>query len=165
MHHKKPLPGILVFLLDLLGIGAALGIYALFMFVIPSGESQPLKNISLHGETPAITQPAETPDPAASNDPAQTPAPAATPAAAPGDFSATFPSGEPDDENAIGTYADENLCVSISERHTDDAVYFVADVWVRNILGFKSMLLVWKRVTGVYSAMVRATCIMSWKAV
>ena len=138
MHHKKPLPGILVFLLDLLGIGAALGIYALFMFVIPSGESQPLKNISLHGETPAITQPAETPDPAASNDPAQTPAPAATPAAAPGDFSATFPSGEPDDENAIGTYADENLRVSISERHTDDAVYFVADVWVRNILGFKT---------------------------
>jgi hypothetical protein len=142
MHHKKPLPGILVIFLDLLGIGAALGIFSLFMFVIPSGGNQPLKNIALFGTTPTATQPAETPDPAAAtNDPAQTaatPAPSPTPASVPGDFSATFPSGEPDDENAVGTYSDDNLRISVSEHHTDDAVYFVADVWVRNILGFKT---------------------------
>ena len=45
MQHKKPLPGILVILLDLLGIGAALGIFYLFTFVIQPGDHQPLKSI------------------------------------------------------------------------------------------------------------------------
>ncbi len=142
MRHKKPLPGILVVLLDLLGIGAALGIYALFLFVLPSGSDQPLKNIVLFGATPTATQPAETPEPAAqANDPAQAtpaPTPSPTPVAVPGDFSATFPTGELDEENTVGTYSDENLRVSVTEHHTDDAVYFVADVWVRNIQGFKT---------------------------
>ena len=140
MHHKKPLPGILVVLLDLLGVGAALGIVALFLFVIPNG-GDIKQNIVLFGATPTIEANA-TPEPAAQTDdaaqatPEATPAPTATPA--PGDFSATFPTGEFDDESAIGTYADDNLRVSITEHHTDDAVYFVADVWIRNIQGFKT---------------------------
>ena len=56
MLHKKPLPGILVILLDLLGIGAALGIFALFLFVLPANSSQPLQNIVLFGATPIATQ-------------------------------------------------------------------------------------------------------------
>ena len=146
MRHKKPLSGILVILLDLLGIGAALGIYALFLFVLPSGSDQPLKHIVLFGATPTATQPAETPEPAAQASapaaataaPTPTPSPSPTPAAVPGDFSATFPTGGMDGENAIGTYADDDLRVSVTEQHTDDAVYYVADVWVRNIQGFKT---------------------------
>jgi len=143
MHHKKPLPGLLVVLLDLLGVGAALGIFALFLFVIPSGSDGPMKNIVLFGATPTIAVSA-TPEPAVQTDNASlaTPAPTATPSPsptpAPGDFSATFPTGEFDDEASIGSYADENLRVSITEHRTDSAVYFVADVWVRNIQGFKT---------------------------
>ena len=143
MRHKKPLPGILVILLDLLGIGAALGIFALFLFVLPSDSSQPLKNIVLFGSTPAAEQ-TVTPAPTAQADdatqasaaPTATPTPSPTPA--PGDFSATFPTGELDEEGALGTYADENLNIVLTEHHTDDAVYFVADVYIRNIQGFKT---------------------------
>lgn len=141
MRHKKPLPGMLVVLLDLLGIGAALGIYALFLFVIPTGNSAPLQDIVSFGATPTIEVSA-TPEPAAQTDdaaqatPAATPTPSPTPA--PGDFSATFPTGEFDDENAVGTYADDNLRVSITEHELDGGVYFVADVWIRNIQGFKT---------------------------
>jgi hypothetical protein len=136
MRHKKPLPGLVVALLDLLGIGAALGIFSLFLFVIPSG-GDVKKNIVLFGATPTI-EAAATPEPAAQTDDAAqtTPAPTATPA--PGDFSATFPTGEFTDASAIGTYADENLRVSITKHEMDGGVYFVADVWVRNILGFKT---------------------------
>lgn len=141
MRHKKPLPGLLVVLLDLLGVGAALGIFALFLFVIPTGSNAPLQQIVLLGATPTAT-PEATPEPAAQTDnamqatPTATPAPSPTPA--PGDFSATFPTGEFDDDSAIGTYADDNLRVSITEHRTDSAVYYVADVWIRNIQGYKT---------------------------
>ena len=60
---KKPLPGLLVVLLDLLGVGAALGIVALFLFVIPNG-GDIQQNIVLFGATPTIEANA-TPEPAA----------------------------------------------------------------------------------------------------
>lgn len=142
MRYRKPLPGILVILLDLLGIGAALGIYALFLFVFPSSSSQPLKDIVSFGSTPAATEQVSTPTPAidSSTSPelTTTPVPTPSPTPATGDFSATFPTGELDDENAIGTYADENLRILLTEHHTDDAVYFVADIYIRNIQEYKT---------------------------
>ena len=141
MRHKKPLPGILVIILDLLGIGAALGIFALFLFVLPTSSDQPLKNIVLFGTSPSAEQPTPAPSAEAtdaSQAVSETPAPAATPAPATGDFSANFPTGEADEEGAIGNYTDENLQVVVTEHRTDDAVYFVADVWIRNIQGFKT---------------------------
>lgn len=144
MLHKKPLPGILVILLDLLGIGAALGIFALFLFVLPANSDQPLQNIVLFGATPSGAQAEATPSPAAQSalDPAVSAAPTATPTPsptpAPGDFSATFPEDEADVEGAIGTYSDENLRVVVTEHRTDDAVYYVADVYIRNIQGYKT---------------------------
>lgn len=140
MRHRKPLPGILVILLDLLGIGAALGIFSLFLFVVPSGGDQPLRNIVLFGDTPAAQA---TPDPAGQQEaPGDAPVLSSSPApqstAVPGDFSATFPTDEPDVEQATGVYADENLRVVVTENHTDDAVYYVADIWLRNIQGYKT---------------------------
>ena len=142
MRHKKPMPAFLVILLDLLGIGVMLGIFALFQIAPRSGSDQPLQNIvfgnsntSTAQETPAASL--ATPLPAASADAAATPEPTATPA--PGDFSATFPTDEPAEaEGVVGSYADENLRVTVTEMHTEDATYFVADVWIRSIHEFKT---------------------------
>ncbi len=141
MRHHKPLPGILVILLDLLGIGAALGIFALFLFVLPVNSAQPLKDIVRFGATPtpALTAtPAPTQAQSSQAPQVATPTPTPSPTPAPGDFSATFPTGEFDDEAALGTYADDNIRVLLTEHHTDDAVYFVADVWISNIQEFKT---------------------------
>ncbi len=142
MRHKKPMPAILVILLDLLGIGAMLGIFALFQFAPQSGSDQPLQNIVFGNENPSAnpetsSASSETPLPTASTDVAATPEPTPTPA--PGDFSATFPTDEPSEaEGVIGSYADENLRVTVTEMHTEDATYFVADVWIRSIREFKT---------------------------
>ena len=154
MHHKKPMPAILVILLDLIGIGAMLGIFALFQLAPRSGSDQPLQNIvfgnsdtSTAPETPVASL--ETPLPAASEDAAATPEPTATPA--PGDFSATFPTDEPAEaENVVGSYADENLRVTVTKMRTEDATYFVADVWIRNIRGFKTAFAKGKYGHGLY---------------
>ncbi len=140
MRHRKPLPAILVVLLDLLGIGAALGIYALFLFYLPSDGGQPLQSI-VFGDTPApvsaTAAPEPTPGPSATAE-SVIPTPDPTPTPAPGDFSATFPTGELNAENAVGTYADENLRIVITEHHTEETVYFVADVWIRNIQEYRT---------------------------
>ena len=140
MRQRKPLPIIFVVLLDMLGIGAVLGIYALFLFVIPTGGSQPIQSV-VFGNTPVPTSeslaPAQTPEPASTAE-AASPTPEPTPTPAPGDFSATFPTGDLNAENALGTYTDENLRIVVTEHHTDEAVYFVADVWIRNIQEFRT---------------------------
>lgn len=143
MHHKKPLPAILVVLLDLLGIGAMLGIFALFLFMPQSGGDQPLQNIVFGNSAAPAAEPTATADPLESTPPsdpaAVTATPEPTPTPAPGDFSAVFPVDEPEEaEGLVGSYADENLRVTVSERHSEDATYFVADVWIRNIREYKT---------------------------
>ncbi|MEA4915578.1 MAG: phosphodiester glycosidase family protein [Christensenella sp.] len=134
MRHKKPLPGVLVILLDLLGIGVALGIFYLFTFVISIGNHQPLENI-VASTDPASAAANTTPAIDASAQNAAS-AQGATPTPVPGDFSATFPTGALDATNAVGNYADDNLRIVITEHHTDNAVYFVADFWLRDIHSF-----------------------------
>ena len=138
MQHKKPLPGILVVLLDLLGIGAALGLFYLFTFVIQPGDHLPLLSIeAVDRKTPTPTPAEDTPK--AKDTPfVATPTPTPSPTPAPGDFSATFPTGAPDTANSVGSYADDNLRIVITEHHTDNATYFVADLWVRDIHSFKT---------------------------
>lgn len=154
MLHKKPLPVLLVILLDLLGIGAMLGIFALVLFMPQSGSSQPLQNIvssnsSASAEETSAPESLETPSPAASAEAAATPEPTPTPE--PGDFSATFPTDEPAEGDGIfGSYMDENLRVVVSEKHTDDATYYVADVWIRNIREFKTAFAKGKFGRGLY---------------
>ena len=139
MSRKKPLPAPLVVFLDLLGIGMMLGIFALFQFGMQRGGSAPLKQI-VSNVTPAPTeaaQAAETPAPdGATASLSATPEP--TPEPAPGDFSAVFPQGDPEEDGVLGSYADENLRVVVKEEHTTDTTYYVADVWIRNILGYKA---------------------------
>jgi len=138
MQHKKPLPGVLVVLLDLLGIGAALGIFYLFAFVLQPDGHLPLKSIvvsTTQSPTPAPAQ--ATPEPTATTVVA-TPTPTPSPTPAPGDFSATFPTGALDTTDSVGSYSDDNLRIVITEHHTDYAVYFVADVWVRNVHSFQT---------------------------
>lgn len=142
MNQRKPLPGILVILLDLLGIAAALGIFAVFMFVLPASSNEPLRQIISFGATPSPEPVIESPTPQITLPPEATPSPTPTPTPsptpAPGDFSATFPTGEADEDGAIGSYADEDLHIVIQEYRTDSAVYYVADVWIRNFQGFKT---------------------------
>jgi len=138
MQCKKPLPGILVILLDLLGIGAALGIFFLFAFVLQPGSNQPLLNIvAVNSATPSPTPVLVTPEPTATTV-VTTPTPTPSPTPAPGDFSATFPTGALDTTDSVGSYSDDNLRIVITEHHTDYAVYFVADVWVRDIHSFQT---------------------------
>ena len=136
MRQKKPLPGILVILLDVLGIGAALGIFYLFTFVITTGDHQPLQSIVSKTDATASV-PNATPETDASAQSA-TPTPELTPTPVPGDFSATFPTGALDAADAVGSYSDDNLRIVITEHHTDNAVYFVADIWLRDIHSFQT---------------------------
>ena len=139
MSRKKPLPALFVLLFDLLGIGAMLGVFALFQFGMQSNSNEPMQQIIFKG-TPAPTgteQATETPAPAEATA-AVSATPEPTPTPAPGDFSAVFPQGDLEEEGVLGSYADENLRVVVTEQHTTDATYYVADVWVRNILGYKT---------------------------
>ena len=139
MSRKKPLPALFILLLDLLGIGAMLGVFALFQFGMQSNSSEPMQQIVFKGTpTPTETEQAtETPAPAEATA-AVSATPEPTPTPAPGDFSAAFPQGDLEEEGVLGSYADENLRVVVTEKHTTDATYYVADVWVRNILGYKT---------------------------
>ena len=140
MSRKKPLPVLTVILFDLLGIAAMLGVFSLFQFGFQRGGSEPLQSIQSDAvaspASVASTEPTQTPEPVGSPDPSTTPEPTATPV--PGDFSAAFPQGDPEEDGALGSYADDNLRVVVSEQHTNDATYFVADVWIRNIQGYKT---------------------------
>jgi len=154
MRNRKPLPVLVVILLDLLGIGAMFGIFALLLFKLPSGSMEPLELI-VFGTSPTAVASEATPTPELTEAPAEatstaTPTPEPTPTPAPGDFSATFPTDMPDDEDALGVYADDNLRIVLTENHTDDAVYYVADVWVRTIQEFKTAFAKGKYGKGYY---------------
>ena len=139
MSLKKPLPALVVLFLDLLGIGVMLGVFALFQFGMQSNSGEPLQQIvSNINPTPTeAAQATETPAPADVT-PALSATPEPTPTPAPGDFSAVFPLGDPEEDGVLGSYVDENLRVVVKEEHTTDATYYVADVWIRNILGYKT---------------------------
>lgn len=145
MRYKKPLPALLVVLLDLLGIGAMLGIFALVQLTPRFVSGDPLQSIVFNGSSSPASEPSAAPDASGTPDPAagaaasSTPEPTSTPTPAPGDFSARFPTDEPEEaEGVIGSYADGDLRVTVTEMHSEDATYFVADVWIRNIKGFKT---------------------------
>lgn len=138
MRLKKPLPGALVALMDLLGIGAALLVFALFHHVLPLDSSEPLRQI-IFSPAPAVDTP--TPGPTQTPAPEETPAPSTptpvpTPTPGPGDFSASFPADEPPDEGIYGSYITNDLRIEITEMKLGNAVCFVADVWIRHIEQF-----------------------------
>jgi len=142
MLPKKPLPIFLVVLFDLLGVGAMLVIFILFHHVLRLDSSTPLQNIVFGGEQ-TTAEIAVTPEPVealveADATPTVSPTPEPTPTPAPGDFSATFPSGETVDEDVYGSYVSDTLRIVITWEENYDAVYFVADIWIKDIQEFKT---------------------------
>jgi len=142
MLPKKPLPIILVISLDLLGIGAMLVIFILFHHVLRLDSSDPLQNI-VFGDTQTSVEPTVTPAfevVEATDAPEATPtiSPTPSPTPEPGDFSATFPSDETVDEDVYGSYISDTLRIVITQEENYDAVYFVADVWIKDIQEFKT---------------------------
>ena len=145
-NRPRPLvPGIVVALLDLLMIGGALMIFALYHHVLPQKLGGSRQSIVSFTDTPA---PMETPapvqadadDPSASDDAAPapvTPEPTATPTPAPGDFSASFPASDlPMD--ALYSYADDGLRIVVTRYQETNLTYYLADVYVRNIQYFRT---------------------------
>jgi exopolysaccharide biosynthesis protein len=145
MLPKKPLPVALVILFDLLGIGAMLLVFVLFHHILRLDSSAPLQNIVFHQTPTPAAEEADAPTAftaaESSVTPEISPTPEPTPTPEPGDFSATFPSDEPvDEENVVGSHITDNLRLVVTEEHSDDATYFVADVWIRNIREFKTAM-------------------------
>ena len=142
MLPKKPLPIILVILLDLLGVGVMLVIFTLFHHILRLDSSAPLQNIVFGNEQTEI-EPTVTPAAVEAATGVETmstasPTPEPTPTPAPGDFSATFPSDEPVDEGVFGSYVSDTLRIVITQQENYDAVYFVADIWIKDIQEFKT---------------------------
>lgn len=140
MRHNKLMPTGVVILLDLLGIGALLGILAVNLFLLPFDMSA-AQDLSASAATtlqPVIT-PAVTEEQATlSAAPEITPTPSPSPTPGPGNFSLTFPADEPVPEDAYASYVSDDLRIIIDRVDTGKAVYFVADVWIRTIDEFKT---------------------------
>lgn len=140
MQQKKPVPGFLIVLMDVLLIGAALLLFAYFHHVRPQKAEGPKQNI-VFGETPQVeattAQPDTTPDAQIAQQEQPTPTPTATPEPEIGDFSAVFPTYDTG-EGALYSYQTDNVRIAIRSDKYQDGVYFAADVWVRNIQQFRT---------------------------
>lgn len=114
-----------VVLRDILLLGAALNVFALFHHVLP-------RKLQPSGQTAAYAAAFQTPSPSPA--PASASAsPAATPV--PGDFSVSFPA-EDTGGNALYSYQTNDVRISITRTQENDVTYFVADVYVRTIDAF-----------------------------
>lgn len=162
-QNKRQLPGWLIAALDMLVIGAVIGIFFLFHHVIPregGGPIQTIVDVSMPTQTAESTpephqeQPLEyTPQPEMDEkemvDDAplkEEPAPEedgedeekkAQPTPIPGDFSATFPNYD----TGIGkdhSYQSGNVRIAIDKIKKNGVAYCVADIWIRNIASFRT---------------------------
>ncbi len=89
--------------------------------------------------TAAQSVPAEIPPTAAQSVPAEIPSVAAAPASVVGDFSAVFPSTDTG-VNALHSYQSDSMRIAIHKIAENGVTYFVADVWVKNIESFRTVL-------------------------
>ncbi len=142
MRPKKPLPIFLVIFLDLLGVGVMLLVFILFHHILRLDSSDPLQSI-VFSDTATPAAVVVTPEPAAETNDMEalstvSPTPEPTPTPAPGDFSATFPSDETVEEGVYGSSISDTLRIVITQKENYDAVYYVADVWIKNIQEFKT---------------------------
>ncbi len=145
MRLPRLWPGWLVILMDLLLIGITLNVFALFHHVLPqSYEGSPLQSIAFpHGSpeqsadawvpAPTPEKPRPTPDPAL----AATPSPSPSPTPAPGDFSATFPAYDTGG-GALFSRQTDDIRIAVTQNRREQATYYIADVWIRNIRQFKT---------------------------
>ncbi len=147
----KPTPVWLVILLDLLLIGLTLNVFALFHHVLPiwgnGGGGSSIVSLN-ETESPQPNGDAfnsSTPDPqqqsaAGAQDPppaAITPEPTPSPTPEPGDFSATFPDYDTG-TTALFSYQTDQTRIAVTQNKSNDATYYVADIYIRNIRQFKT---------------------------
>ena len=136
---KQLSPG-LIALLDILLIAVCLLVFALFDHVIPQTGRQVVQTAPVRTSAPTGS-PAPTDALAGGEPQAFTPAPVETPAptAAPGDFSARFADKFTAGEviETANSYQSANLNVTLKRYetvvHDRNQVYFVEDIYVRNI--------------------------------
>ena len=159
--HGGPRPVWVLVVIDVLVIGLALNVYALFHHILPRGEEE---TVVLPGRT-AITETAQAGNPSPSavlstdsptatpgtsagvstNEPSptDTAAPTATPPDVPvnqGMWGAKFPekftSGEI--EKTANSYKSKDINITVTRVQENGVIYYVTDVYVRNLENFKT---------------------------
>ncbi len=140
--RKKPLHGAFIALFDILGLGAALVVFAYFHHVMPRSGGDPITIATPAPVAPSAPTPTPKPylmsmlDETASpyqDEPVSTPEPTAAPI---GDFSQTFPK-----KAATGgyrSYQDDNISVNVEQVYRDKVTYYCADIYIRNIAYLKT---------------------------
>ena len=130
--HRRTRPrrprGWAVILRDVLLLGVALNVFALFHHVLPR-KLQPVGETAAYATAAAATP---TPSPATAD---ASSSPAVTPVS--GDFSASYPTTDTG-ANALYSYQTNDVRIAITRTQEDGVTYFVADVYVRTIESFKT---------------------------
>ncbi len=129
--------GIRLALTDIVLIITALTVYALFHHALPRRmEAQiPAATAAPTASSAPTGLHASTPPPNLPTAGMATPTPSPTPAI--GDFSAAFPS-ELTFESALLHYRSDRLAIRITTGKREDATYYAADVWIRDIKLFQT---------------------------
>ena len=144
-EHGQRRPSLLRLVMrDLVLLCAALYVFFLFHQWLPFGGNEAAQTIvslraSTATATPVPTSAAAVAPAAISTGPTATatPVPTPTPTPEPGDFSAAFPTGD----TGLGaqySYQSDDLKVAVRQVKENDVTYYVADVWVRTIEGFRT---------------------------
>lgn len=140
-RNRKPLRGAFIALFDILGLGAALVVFAYFHHVMPRSGGEPIRTISTPAPV-ALSTPTPRPylmsmldeSPSPNEDGVlSTPEPTAAPI---GDFSQTFPKKPV--SGGYRSYQDENISISIEQVYRDKVTYYCADIYISNIAYLKT---------------------------
>lgn len=147
MRKKRFLPGWLVVVLDIMGVLVVLAVFALFPLIIPQ-EGEALRTVA-HAPTPSggyelASWMASTTQATAVPLPSSTPQP--TTSAVPGDFSQAFSQRFPDEQGNV------RIEVSTGEREGErgPVVYYVADIWIRDISNLRTAFAEGRYGTGIH---------------
>lgn len=121
------MPGWAIVTLDVLALGAALCVFALFHHVLPRAGGGP--KLSIVNVQPSVGgEKRENPAQESANAAAETTA---------GDFSAAFPV-EDTGAGADYSYQSGAARIAVTRHDRDGAAYYVADVWVKNIASLRT---------------------------
>ena len=126
-RKKRLLPGWAVVLLDVLALGAALCVFALFHHVLPKyGQGSIQDIVNVEKASPTASQPPKTAMQATTDLTATI-----------GDFSAAFPATDTGD-GAAYSHQTNDVRAAVRKYSSDGTTYYVTDIWIRNIASFKT---------------------------
>lgn len=127
--RKTVLPGWAIIVLDVLTLGVALCVFALFHHVLPKYGGGPKLNI-VNVQPSGTDAAAQNASPRASGTESDSAAPA-------GNFSVSFPTGETG-AGADYSHQSDTVRVAVKGYSVDGVAYYVADVWVKDISSFRT---------------------------